>query len=146
MMNRASSVLTRGSKNSLFMDSISSCDSGAIGSFDLIAQPLPHRMTKAEKQAMPFYLQSRAAASQGITTPPVNVVRTMAEWEELQGILVTWTSYNSMLREIIRAVVGFVGSGDGGRVGEYHTVGHLQRLQYAGIIGIVEIFGLRSQA
>jgi len=74
-----------------------------IASFELIAQPLPHRMTSAEKQAMPFYLQSRAAASQGITTPPVNAVRTMAEWEELQGILVAWTSYNSMLREIIRA-------------------------------------------
>ena len=31
------------------------------------------------------------------------IVRTIAEWEELQGLMITWKSYTSMLREIVRA-------------------------------------------
>lgn len=34
--------------------------------------------------------------------PPGSPVRTMAEWEESQGYLITWTSYPQMLREIVR--------------------------------------------
>ena len=67
------------------------------------SQPASHEITPAEKQAMPAYLNSRGAASQGITTPPVSAVRTMAEWEELQGVLVAWTSFSQMLKDIIKA-------------------------------------------
>ena len=35
------------------------------------------------------------------TNPPTGPVRTMAEWEELQGIMITWTSYTSILRQIV---------------------------------------------
>ncbi len=35
------------------------------------------------------------------TNPPAGPVRTMAEWEELQGIMITWTSYSSILRQIV---------------------------------------------
>lgn len=45
----------------------------------------------------PFY------TTQGITTPPPGPVRGMAQWEEVQGLTITWTSYQSVLREIVRA-------------------------------------------
>lgn len=35
------------------------------------------------------------------TNPPPTPVRTMAEWEEVQGIIITWTSYTSILRQIV---------------------------------------------
>jgi agmatine/peptidylarginine deiminase len=37
-----------------------------------------------------------------VNPPAANDIRTMAEWEESQGYIVTWTSYSSMLREIVR--------------------------------------------
>jgi agmatine deiminase len=39
----------------------------------------------------------------GITTAPIGPVRAMAQWEEIQGLTITWTSYQSVLREIVRA-------------------------------------------
>lgn len=45
----------------------------------------------------PFYLP------QGITTPPAGPVRAMAQWEEVQALTITWTSYEEVLREIVRA-------------------------------------------
>jgi len=35
--------------------------------------------------------------------PPSTPVRTMAEWEELDGIIMTWTSYTVLLRQIVDA-------------------------------------------
>lgn len=62
---------------------------------------LPARMTPAEEQQMPFYLQN--IQPQGFTNPPGGELRTMAEWEEIQALTITWTSYQSVLREIVRA-------------------------------------------
>lgn len=45
----------------------------------------------------PSYLGS------GITTPPPGPLRAMAQWEEAQALTVTWTTYTSVLREIVRA-------------------------------------------
>ncbi len=73
--------------------------------FSANAQQLPHNFAPGERDAMPAYLQSRPAESAAvnmITTPPSSPVRTIAEWEELQGLTISWTSYNSMLREIVR--------------------------------------------
>jgi agmatine deiminase len=39
----------------------------------------------------------------GITTPPPGPVRAMAEWEEQQAIVVTWTLYKSILAQIVEA-------------------------------------------
>ena len=68
------------------------------------AQVLPHGFAPGEENAMPAYLQSRGIVNQGtaITTPPSSPVRTIAEWEELQGLTITWTSYQSILKEIVR--------------------------------------------
>lgn len=67
-----------------------------------LGQSLPHIMSPAERAAMPAYLQSRSTSSSAIITPPVSPVRTIAEWEELQGFTITWTSYPSILKEIVR--------------------------------------------
>ncbi len=37
-----------------------------------------------------------------ILTPPASPVRTGAEWEEIQALTITWTSYQSVLKEIVR--------------------------------------------
>lgn len=39
----------------------------------------------------------------GITTPPSMPVRNMGQWEEIQALTITWTTYQSVLREIVRA-------------------------------------------
>jgi agmatine deiminase len=39
----------------------------------------------------------------GFTTPPTSPVRNAAEWEEIDYLCITWTSYTGMLRDIIRA-------------------------------------------
>ncbi|HOY04332.1 MAG TPA: agmatine deiminase family protein [Saprospiraceae bacterium] len=38
-----------------------------------------------------------------ITTPPTQPVRAMAEWEELQGLVITWRDFPNILKEIVRA-------------------------------------------
>lgn len=69
----------------------------------LYGQSLPHTFAPGEQSIMPLYLHSRVAAPGAIVTPPVSPVRTIAEWEELQGLTITWTSYQSILKEIVRA-------------------------------------------
>jgi agmatine/peptidylarginine deiminase len=67
-------------------------------------QNLPHTFTDTEKLQMPAFLNSRGAFSvNSLVTPPSSPVRTIGEWEELQGLLIVWTSYQSMLKEIVRA-------------------------------------------
>ncbi|MDD3877780.1 MAG: agmatine deiminase family protein [Bacteroidales bacterium] len=73
-------------------------------SFNLAnAQNLPVGFGPGEQEMMPAYLQSREAT--GFTTPPNFPVRTAAEWEEEQALLITWTSYTSVLKEIVRNAV-----------------------------------------
>lgn len=69
------------------------------------AQDMPHQLTEAEKQFLPAYNQQRNSNPNNILSiiPPSSPVRTIGEWEELQGLLITWTSYSSMLKEIVRA-------------------------------------------
>lgn len=62
------------------------------------AQNLPRHLSPEE--LLEFFDGGRATGA--ITTPPAIPVRTAAEWEEMQGYMVTWTSYSGMLREIVR--------------------------------------------
>ncbi len=64
------------------------------------AQNLPKGMTEAEKSMLPFYVFPEA---KGITTPPSWTPRAMAEWEEIETLLITWTSYTSVLAQIVDA-------------------------------------------
>ncbi len=59
-------------------------------------------MTAEEQLLMPAYLQSRSAKS--IIHPPTSPVRAMAEWEEIGGLCIRWTSsQQTILRQIIVA-------------------------------------------
>ena len=64
---------------------------------------LPKGMTDYEKLIMDEYLQS--FADKGITTPPpFTNIRTAAEWEEVQALVITWTGqYNSIHSQIVDA-------------------------------------------
>lgn len=65
------------------------------------AQELPNYMTPEEMLMIPDYLQSRSS-EKSITNPPLSPVRAMAEWEEISGFCVRWTSsFQSILRQII---------------------------------------------
>ncbi len=69
------------------------------------SQSLPHYMTAREKSLMmqEALLPVAPAASDVFLLPPQKRVRTIAEWEALQALQITWTSYPSILTEIIRA-------------------------------------------
>jgi agmatine deiminase len=41
--------------------------------------------------------------AQQFTTPPTTPVRTMAEWEELDALVIQWVSYPAILTQIVRA-------------------------------------------
>ncbi len=71
---------------------IITCSSG------LYSQDLPHKMTAEEQQLWNNYIPP---SNPLYTDPPAGPVRTMAEWEELQGIMITWTSYLSILRDVV---------------------------------------------
>ncbi len=61
-------------------------------------QDLPHRMTEEESVLWQNY---DYPANPLFTDPPAFPVRGMAEWEELQGVIITWTSFQSILRQIV---------------------------------------------
>ncbi len=64
---------------------------------------LPNGFGIGEKEKMPLYLQSfKNTSTSSITTPPTSPVRAMAEWEESQAIVITWTSYTAVLRQIVK--------------------------------------------
>lgn len=71
-----------------------------ILTINITAQDLPKYLTEEEKIIWQTY--SPIFNPENATPPPVPV-RTMAEWEELQGLLITWTSQTTILREIVRA-------------------------------------------
>jgi len=58
-------------------------------------------MTYEEKLQMPEYLLK--LIPKGYVTPPVSPVRTMAEWEEIQTLLISWKGYENILSAIVEA-------------------------------------------
>jgi len=72
-----------------------------ILSAKLTAQDLPHHMTEEERLAWPAFYQA-ALMDTRIVSPPPGPLRTPGEWEEQLGICITWTSYTSILREIVK--------------------------------------------
>ena len=79
-----------------------------FGSLSLFAQDkpvYPHTMAPWEVPLIRDYRESRAGQSRGIETPPPFTPRTMAEWEEVQSLVITWTDYPGILKQIVRAAV-----------------------------------------
>lgn len=70
----------------------------------LSAQDLPRYMTEYEKNILEEYFKKRKLPELYIPDPPPTPVRTMAEWEELQAIQITWVStaaHRIILRQIV---------------------------------------------
>jgi agmatine deiminase len=66
---------------------------------------LPKGFAPGEKEAMPAYLNLPYFKEKSFTQPPNNLfLRNTGEWEEVQALVITWTSYLSVHREIIKAV------------------------------------------
>ena len=61
---------------------------------------LPRFLSEEEKQ---LQKNTAPAAPIGLTDPPELPVRSMAEWEELQALVITWRSQPAILTEIVRA-------------------------------------------
>jgi agmatine deiminase len=79
-------------------------------SFLSIAQTqtsLPHNLSMHEKLSALQSGYERPEASERSTTtpPPYNNLRAMAEWEEIQALVVSWTSYPGILKQIVAASV-----------------------------------------
>ena len=66
-------------------------------------QPLPIGLAHDEIARIPGYRDSRAGLDRGITTPPDQPVRTMAEWEEIQALAICWAGYDGILKQIVAA-------------------------------------------
>ena len=55
----------------------------------------------SEKMEMKEWYDFNDFSEKGITTPPESEVRTMAEWEEIQALCVSWKSFKPTLAQII---------------------------------------------
>ncbi|WP_107038853.1 agmatine deiminase family protein [Brumimicrobium mesophilum] len=69
-------------------------------------EPLPRWLTDDEKEQMTTYQFSDYAPQRGSTTPPNGNLRTMAEWEEIEYLTITWVpNYSNTLTGIVAAAV-----------------------------------------
>jgi agmatine/peptidylarginine deiminase len=63
---------------------------------------LPIGFAPGEQALIPEYMASRNAdGSRALFTPPGGNIRTMAGWEELDALVITWTGFPAILREIV---------------------------------------------
>lgn len=62
---------------------------------------LPRYMTPGERSLLDTYSPPSARGIE--EPPPFENIRTMAEWEEIQALTITWRSYPSILKQIVRA-------------------------------------------
>jgi len=67
-----------------------------------MGQDLPKHMTEEEKLMWPSWSQNAFFDNSKVVAPPPGPVRAPGEWEELQALCITWTTYQSHLREIVR--------------------------------------------
>ena len=65
---------------------------------------LPQSMADHEHELMEEYLESRAQLKGVTTPPPFSSLRTAAQWEEVQALVITWTGqYNTIHSQIVDA-------------------------------------------
>lgn len=67
----------------------------------VIGPVLPKGLDPNEVFMLPAYREQIEAQRNSITTPPGGALRNMAEWEEIEALLITWTAYPSILAEIV---------------------------------------------
>jgi agmatine/peptidylarginine deiminase len=64
----------------------------------IYSQDLPHQMTEEESAVWQDYIHP---VNSLFSDPPPSPVRGMAEWEELQGLIITWRSFPNILSQIV---------------------------------------------
>jgi hypothetical protein len=62
------------------------------------SQDLPHWMTEEEAVLWNNY---NPPVNPLFSDPPSTPVRGMAEWEELQGVIITWRSFYNILQQVV---------------------------------------------
>ncbi|HPJ46220.1 MAG TPA: agmatine deiminase family protein [Tenuifilaceae bacterium] len=77
-----------------------------FSSYIVAQEPLPKGFTDYEFTIWDEYLKN--LPNDKGTSPPDEAPRSVAEWEEMQGVIVTWAAYSSNLREIIRNAKEYV--------------------------------------
>jgi len=78
---------------------------GFSTAFAQIIIPISSTAEELEKESILRYKDSYMSGEKAvITTQPIGNIRTMAEWEEVQSICITWTSYKSILAQIVEEV------------------------------------------
>jgi agmatine deiminase len=65
---------------------------------NFFAQDLPHWMTEEESILWQSY---EYPVNPLFSDPPPSPVRGMAEWEELQGVIITWATQQTILRQVV---------------------------------------------
>ena len=65
--------------------------------------PLPRGLSLAEKAMLAERGPNSPTNNFGITDPPTLPIRSMAEWEEIQALVVVWRSQKSIVAQIINA-------------------------------------------
>lgn len=65
-------------------------------------QILPVEMTPEEVAQLEWLRFVEPANIRSVPEPPPTAVRTMAEWEELQALAITWRSFPNVLTQIVR--------------------------------------------
>ncbi|MCC7157937.1 MAG: agmatine deiminase family protein [Ignavibacteria bacterium] len=88
---------------------------------------LPHNMSPAEKEFLKTYKYQQPSQNTDDINPPPGPVRTMAEWEELQALQITWTSQLAILRQIVdyaqEECIVYIICSDSNSVKSYLTTG-----------------------
>ncbi|MFN4255578.1 MAG: agmatine deiminase family protein [Saprospiraceae bacterium] len=64
---------------------------------------LPRNLTPEEIWKIQTDVPGQRPPSSGFTEPPSSPVRAMAEWEELQALVISWNGQSTILSEIVRA-------------------------------------------
>lgn len=96
-------------------------------SINTFGQDLPVSLTPQEKLLMQDYYFNND--TKGYSVPPSSKVRSAAEWEEIDALIVTWTSYTPVIREIVRNAVNeckvYIVCSDSNSVKTYLTAGNI---------------------
>lgn len=65
------------------------------------AQNLPNNLLPSEMKAYNDLIYNRPQSFSDFTNPPYGPVRTMAEWEPQEGLIIAWITYQPILRQIV---------------------------------------------
>ena len=76
-----------------------------IISSSVVSQNLPNYLTDQEKALYNTYVPPKDLSAN--VTPPSTPLRTMAEWEELQGTMIAWVTSPTSYQTILRSIVGY---------------------------------------